>query len=39
MTYKLELFLVIQKKAYKYKIIQKKNYGLLILDSSFFTLN
>ena len=36
MTYKLELFLVIQKKAHKYKIIpKKKNYGLLILDSSF----
>ena len=36
MTYKLELFLVIQKKAHKYKIIQKKKiYGLLILDSSF----
>ena len=41
MTYKLELFLVLQKKkAYKYKIIQKLCflffYGLLILDSSFF---
>ena len=49
MTYKLELFLVLQKKkAYKYKIIQKLCfffnffnffYGLLILDFSFFTLN
>ena len=26
MTYKLELFLVIQKKAHKYKIIQKKKF-------------
>ena len=42
MTYKLELFLVLQKKkAHKYKIIHKLCffYGLLILDSSFFTLN
>ena len=43
MTYKLELFLVIQKK--KKKLINIKSfknyifYGLLILDSLFFTLN
>ena len=41
MTYKLELFLVLQrKKAHKYKII--KNYvfySLLILDSLSLTLN
>ena len=41
MTYKLELFLVIQKKRL-INIKSFKNYifyGLLILDSSFFTLN
>ena len=39
MTYKLELFLALQKKkAHKYKIIHKLCffYGLLILDFSFF---
>ena len=36
MTYKLELFLVMQKKVHKYKIIRKLYfYSLLILDSSF----
>ena len=42
MTYKLELFLVIQKKKRLINIKSFKNYifyGLLILDSSFFTLN
>ena len=41
MTYKLELFLVLQKKRL-INIKSFKNYvfyGLLILDSSFFTLN
>ena len=38
MTYKLELFLVIQKKAHKYKFIQKLYFlqftyiGLLVFD-------
>ena len=42
MTYKLELFLVILKKKKLINIKSFKNYifyGLLILDSSFFTLN
>ena len=46
MTYKLELFLVIQKKKKKKKkLINIKSlkiyifYGLLIWDSSFLTLN
>ena len=46
MTYKLELFLILQKKRLK-NIKSFKNYvylfiffyGLLILDSSFFILN
>ena len=40
-TYKLELFLVLKKKAHNYKIIHFFIiiYDLLILDSSFFTLN
>ena len=43
MTYKLELFLVLQKK--KKRLINIKSfknyvfYGLLVLDFSFFTLN
>ena len=42
MTYNLELFLVIQKKKKLINIKSFKNYifyGLLILDSLFFTLN
>ena len=41
MTYKLELFLVIQKKTHKYKIIQKLYFswftyiGLLIFYTKF----
>ena len=41
MTYKLELFLVLQKKKRLMNIKSLKNYvfyGLLILDFSFFTL-
>ena len=42
MTYKLELFLVIQKKKRLINIKSFKNYifyDLLIFDSLFFTLN
>ena len=40
MTYKLELFLVIQKKAHKYKIIQKKkNLWFTYIGLLIFTVN
>ena len=34
MAYKLELFLVIQKKAHKYKIIQKLYFFIVYLYST-----
>ena len=45
MTFKLEFFLVLPKKKKKKRLINIKSfknyvfYGLLILDSSLFTLN
>ena len=40
MTYKLELFLVLKKKAHKYKIIQKLCFlWFIYIELLIFTLN